>query len=150
MLKQIEGLIYEYHWRKKEMDRIENMLFGHRIPISKSVGVAQYGIEATLPHGSKLKSYAEMEAMDRREERQYKRWESYRTTVCAIEVMADSLEDEQELIIIDCMMEGMSYRSIADHLGISRNKLGQIKNEMLNHLSQKCHFVLSLLEEKSA
>lgn len=154
--KDLENLIYEYHWRKKELVRIEGILFGNRIPMSKSVGVSQYGIEATLPHGSSGKSIAELKDMDLREERLYRRWEEYREKVFAIEMFAENTKDEQQLVIIDCMMEGMSYRSIAAHLGMSRNKLGEIKNSMLDHLcqicqkDQKCHFVQNLFDKKSA
>ncbi|MBB6451997.1 hypothetical protein HNQ94_000418 [Salirhabdus euzebyi] len=147
--KKIENLIYEYHWRKKEMDRLENILFGSTIPIRGSVGVSKYGIEATLPRGTSLKSKAELEAMDKREERLYERWVEYREKVFAIELVVDKLDDEYHLIIIDCMMEGMSYRAIAAHLGYSRSKLRELKDDMLNQICQKCHFVHDLILKKT-
>lgn len=138
--RQLEDLIYQYHWRKKELDRISNILWGSNRN-SKSVGVAQYGIEATLPKpNTNLKSVPEMDDMDERDKRLYDRWTCYQSKVAAIEMMIDQLDDEQQQIILDCMMEGMSYRSIADHLNISRTKLGEKKNGMLNHLCQKSQF----------
>lgn len=147
--KEIENLIYDYHWMKKEVDRLEKILWGSPIPI-RSAGVAQYGIEATLPKGTYLKSYEELEQMDLREERLYKRWEKYRKKVIAIEMIAESIKDDKMLIIIDCMMEGMSYRAVAAHLGVSRNRLREMKEDMLSQISQKCHFVHDLKMEKSA
>lgn len=135
--KQVEDLIYQYHWRKKELDRISNILWGSNRH-SKSVGVAQYGIEATLPKpNTNLKSMAEMDDMDARDKRQYDRWVEFQSKVASIEMMIDYLEDEQHQIILDCMMEGMSYRSIADHLNVSRTKLGEMKNAMLSQICQK-------------
>lgn len=148
--KQIEDLIYQYHWRKKELDRISNILWGARVN-NRSIGVAQYGVEATLPKpNTSLKSAAEMDAMDARERRLYYRHMEYEERVNAIEMMTDHLDDEQHQIILDCMMEGMSYRSIADHLGVNRNKIRDMKEEMLCQICQKCHFLHDLLERNSA
>ncbi|GAQ18020.1 RNA polymerase sigma factor [Oceanobacillus picturae] len=150
MMSQTEDLIYQYHWRKKEMDRLNNILFGTRSNM-KSIGVAQYGVEATLPKpNTNIKSMAEMDAMDAREKRLYKRWMEYKDKVQGIELLGDYLEEEQHLIILDCMMEGMSYRSIADHLGVNRNKIRDMKEDMLSQLCQKCHFLHDLLERNSA
>ena len=153
--KQIENLIYQYHWRKKEVNRLENILWGHA-GYSRSVGVAQYGIEATLPKpNTNLKSYAELEEMDQRELRQYKRLEKFRAIVYFIEGLEKHLTNDKHLIIFDCMLEGMSYRSIADHLQISRSKFNPIKDEMLNQLCQKIqkdqinHYVHDLIYHKS-
>ena len=141
--KGIERLIYEYHWRKKEVARIESILWGAGKAIFKSVGVAQYGVEATLPKpNTSLKSYAEMDYMDAREKRLLKRYEEYTEKVTAVEAMAEFLYNDKHLIILDCMMEGMSYRSIADHLGISTTKLWHMKCDMLNIIQkeQKEHY----------
>lgn len=147
--KQIENLIYDYHWMRKEVDRLERALYGSPVPM-RSWGVAQYGIEATLPHGSSGKSRSELEQMDLREERLYKRLTHYREKVIAIEKMADMVKSDRQLIIMDCMMEGMSYRAIAAHLGINREKVRELKNKMLCHFCQNCHFLHRLTSEKSA
>lgn len=140
-LRELEALIYEYHWRKRELDRLTVRLFGHYSTFTPNKLVATYGVEATLPQpNTSMISYAEMDALDAREQRMYKRWQDYQEKVDTIENLANHLKDEQQLIILDCMMEGMSYRSIADHLGLSRTKVGELKNEMLDTLSQKCQF----------
>lgn len=154
--KQIESLIYQYHWRKKEVSRLEFILWGSAGHF-RSVGVAQYGIEATLPKpNTNLKSYAEMDEMDAREKRQYERYEKFNAIVKFIEGLEKHLNNDKHLIIFDCMLEGMSYRSIADHLQISRSKLNPMKDKMLNQLSQKSqkdqinHFVHDLICDKNA
>lgn len=144
---QLEGLIYEYHWFKKEFDRLGKILFGTRK--EKSVGVAQYGVEATLPKpNTSLKSYSEMDDMDVREKRQYVRWLKFKDKVEAVESLGDYLFDEQQQIILDCMIEGMSYRSIAVHLSINRNKVRDIKDVMLCQLCQKCHLLQDLKDDR--
>ncbi|RHW33534.1 sigma-70 RNA polymerase sigma factor region 4 domain-containing protein [Oceanobacillus profundus] len=151
MKKQVEDLIYQYYWRKKEVSRICSILW-RRYSLTPSAGmVSKYGIEATLPKANtSLKSYAEMDALDARDKRLYDRYKDYEEIVKAIESIANYLEDEQQKIILDCMMEGMSYRSIADHLGINRNKIRLMKEKMLCQICQKCHFLHDLIDKKTA
>ncbi|GAA0415153.1 hypothetical protein GCM10008934_02570 [Virgibacillus salarius] len=133
------------------MDRLHDILWGVKGISIKSVGVAQYGIEAAMPKPNvNIKSPKEIDEMDARETRLYNRWKEYKEKVLTIEIMVDYLEDEQHQIILDCMMEGMSYRSIADHLGINRNKIRAMKEDMLCQICQKCHFLLDLLDKNSA
>lgn len=146
--KELESLIYSYHWRKREVNRLERILYGSSV-IERSVGVSRYGIEATLPKGSPLKSHAELEQLDLRDQLLLKRYNKHIDKVLLVERIAEWLEDEIHQIIIDCMMEGMSYRSIAAHLGVNREKIRELKEEMLCHICQNCHFLHELKNEKS-
>lgn len=152
---QIEAVIYQYHWRYKELERIHNILFG--IGFSQSVGVAQYGVEAVMPKGNtSLKSHAEMNAMDYRERRQYERYLKYKNIVQFVESIEKYVKCDIQLVIYDCMLEGMSYRSIAAHLGMSTGKLHETKESMLNDLASKSqneqneHNVRHYANEKNA
>nr|WP_238409502.1 hypothetical protein [Bacillus safensis] len=93
--KEIEGLVHNYHWMAKEVQRLQHVLYGTDIPM-RSWGVAQYGIEATLPKGSKGKSQAELRDMDMREERLFKRLRKYEECVYAIEAAASKIEGEKK------------------------------------------------------
>ncbi|NWF40003.1 sigma-70 family RNA polymerase sigma factor [Bacillus sp. 8A6] len=146
--KEIEGLIHNYHWMAKEVQRLQRVLYGTDIPM-RSWGVAQYGIEATLPKGSKGKSQAELRDMDMREERLFKRLRKFEERVYAIEAAASKIEGEKHRVVYDCMMEGMSYRAIGLHLGLSREKVRQMKDNIIDQLCQYCHFVHLLNDEKS-
>jgi DNA-binding CsgD family transcriptional regulator len=148
-VEQIEALIKDYPWMRKEVDRLERILYGHSTPM-RSWGVALYGIEAAMPRGSSGKSQAELRKMDIREERAYKRLEKFQDTVYALEIAAEFLEDEKEKVIYDCMIDGMSFREIAYHIGISRNQVKKAKESILSQLSQKSQFVQLLKLEKSA
>lgn len=135
--KDIEKLIREYHWRKKEVKRLEDILFSVKSS-NRSVGVAQYGIEATLPKpNTNIKSHAEMDEMDAREKRLLKRYERFKSDVETVEKMADYLTNDKHLVILDCMMEGMSYRFIARHLSISETKLWQMRSEMIGIIQKE-------------
>ncbi|WP_433958860.1 sigma-70 family RNA polymerase sigma factor [Cytobacillus horneckiae] len=148
-IEQIELLLRDYHWMKKEVDRLENILYGRSSPM-RSWGVAQYGIEAAMPKGSSGKSQAELMNMDIREERLYKRLEKLKERVYAIEYAAELLGNERDRVIYDCIIDGMSFREISYHIGISRNQVKKAKETILNQLSQKSQFVHLLNLEKSA
>ncbi|MDU0070051.1 MULTISPECIES: sigma factor-like helix-turn-helix DNA-binding protein [Bacillus] len=146
--KEIEKLISSYHWMSKEVQRLQRVLYGSDIPM-RSWGVAQYGLEAAMPKGSPGKSQAELKQMDLREERLFKRLEYFEERVYAIEAAARKIEGEQHKVIYDCMMEGISYRAIGLHLGISRETVRRMKDEIINQLCQNCRIVQLLNPQKS-
>lgn len=134
---QLQSLIYKYHWQSKEVVRLRHMLFG--IDIKEGSLTQQYGLEATLPKpNTNIKSKYEMDELDARERRQYERYLNFKRNTDFVESLLNEARNDQEMIILDCMMEGMSYRSIADHLGVSRYKIGEMKDDMFDHLCQIC------------
>ncbi|MFD0825836.1 sigma-70 family RNA polymerase sigma factor [Neobacillus sp. M.A.Huq-85] len=133
---------------RKQVDHLQRQLYGSSSTM-RSWGVAQYGLEAAMPKGSTGKSLAELENMDIREERLYKRLIKYEEQVYAIEMAGDLLDDEKDRVIYDCLLDGMSYRAIADQLGITRNQAKEAKKAILSTLSQKSQFVSLLKLEKS-
>ncbi|CAF1841751.1 hypothetical protein DXY22_03178 [Bacillus subtilis] len=84
-----------------------------------------------------------------REERLFKRLKYYEERVYAVELGAEKIKGEQHKVIYDCMMEGMSYRAIGLHLGISRETVRKMKDEFISHLCQDCHFERLLNLKKS-
>lgn len=149
MKEQLETLIKDYRWMRKEVNRLQGILYGHSAPM-RSWGVAQYGLEAAMPKGSGGKSQAELKRMDIREERLYKRLERFEEAVYGLEWAADFLENEKDKVIYDCLLDRMSYRSIAYHVGITRNDVKKQKDYILNHLCQKSQLVQLLKLKKSA
>lgn len=147
--EKIESMLRDYPWMKKEVERLERILYGYSTPM-KSWGVAQYGIEATMPRGSSGKSQAELRHMDIKEERQHKRLTVLRNRVYALEMAAELLENEKDRVLYDCILDGMSYREISYHIGISRSQVKKFKESILNQLSQKSQFVQLLNLEKMA
>ncbi|WP_453992131.1 sigma-70 family RNA polymerase sigma factor [Bacillus nitroreducens] len=141
-------LIKDYNWMKKEISRLQRIIYGTSFPM-KSWGVAQYGIEATLPKGSRGKSQAELEAMDLREKRQIERLETYERYVYALESAVDVLKDERLKIIYDCLLDEMTYRQIALHLNVSKDYVQKRKNEIVRQISQSRQITSILQKEKS-
>lgn len=148
MKEQLETLIKDYHWMKKEVERLQNIIYGYKTPM-RSWGVARYGDEARMPRTSPLKSQAELKQMDIREERLFKRLKNFEEIVYALELAADYLNNEKDKVIYDCLLDGMSYRAIAYHVGISRNDVRKRKEIILSQLCQKSHLVQLLKLKKS-
>lgn len=135
---ELEQMIYDYRWQSREAQRIKCLL--SHIESPNGVTTTQYGEEATLPKANtSIKSKSEINAMSKREERLYRRYLRYTENTQYVESLANHLTNDIQLIVLDCMMEGMSYRSIASHIGTSRYKIGEIKEELLSQLCQKCH-----------
>lgn len=145
-IEKIECLLKDYRWMRKEITRLENVLYGHVTPM-KSWGVAQYGVEATLPHGSSGKSQAELNDMDIRETRQRKRLAKLQAQVYVLEIAVDYIEDEKKKAVYDCLLDGMTYRMIGYHVGMSKNAVWDLKNEIMKELARNQSF-MGLLNQK--
>lgn len=145
----ISKLIRDYNWMKKEIARLQRIIYGTPIPMN-NWGVAQYGIEATLPKGSPGKSKAELEAMDLRERRQIERLERYQRYVYALEKAGDILKDERQKIIYDCLLDEMTYRQIALHLNVSKDFVHRQKVEIVRQMRQNRQITAILQGEKPA
>lgn len=143
----ISQLIKDYNWMKKEIARLQRIIYGSTVPMIKW-GVAQYGIESVMPKGSSGKSVAELDAMDLREKRQIERLESYQKYVYALESAVDILEDERQKIIYDCLLDEMTYRQIALHLNVSKDYVQKQKNEIVRQIGQSRQITAILQKEK--
>ncbi|NRD80299.1 sigma-70 family RNA polymerase sigma factor [Bacillus sp. BRMEA1] len=146
-LIDINELIRDYRMMKREIERLQKILFGQAIPM-RSWGVAQYGIEATLPKGSSGKSQEELRDMDIREQKNLKRLEEYQRKVFAIESAGDFLNREILKIVYDCLLSGMTRQEIADHLDISRNFVDNLRQEIKAQLNTNVTFSKILHGEK--
>jgi hypothetical protein len=146
IFEEIEELIRDYIWMKNELERLYSKLY--RSPgYEPSWGVAQYGIDAAMPKGSSGKSQAELTEMDAREEHLYKRIKKFENKVQVLDRVMYQLPSDLHQSVYDCLLEKWSLRSIANHFDISRDKAKQIKDEILNQLSQNSQ-ILELLKQK--
>lgn len=146
-MEQISQLIRDYRWMKNEIGRLQRIIYGTTFPMM-SWGVAQYGIEAVMPKGSKGKSFAEMDAMDLREKKQIQRLENYQKYVFALESAVDVLEDERQKIIYDCLLDEMTYRQIALHLAVSKDYVQKQKSDIVRQIGQSRQITAILTETK--
>lgn len=147
LFEEIDELIRSYSWMKKEVKRLQEIIYGYTVSM-KNWGVAQYGDEAGLPKGSSGKSLAELKEMDLKEERQYKRLKQYESQVYAIEKAGDLLKAEKDKVIFDCLLDGMSYRTIGQQLGINKDQVKTTRRHIIIQLCQNRQFSL-LLQSKN-
>lgn len=131
----INQMIKDYRWMSKEVNRLQTLLWGRSLPIS-NWGVAQYGIEAAMPKGSKGKSVAEIKQAESLEEKRTKRLQRYEAEIYVLETLADSLETEMQKVIYDCLLEGMTYREIGFHINISKDGVQKEKREIIRQLKE--------------
>lgn len=146
-MDRISQLIKDYNWMKKEIARLERIIYGSTSPM-KSWGVAQYGDDASMPKGSSGKSHAELRDMDIREEKQIRRLEDYQRNVYALETAIDVLEDERQKIIYDCILDEMTYRQIALHLNVSKDFVQRQKIDIVRQMRQSRQITAILTSEK--
>lgn len=114
------------------------------------MGVAQYGIDAAMPKGSLIRSVEELKRMDVRERGQIARLEKLRTYVYALEVAYNLIDDEQLKTIYDCLLDGMTYRQIAEHLSASKDYVRLKKQIIFSQISQNSQISTILTYEKFA
>ena len=85
-------LIRDYNWMKKEIDRLQGIIWGGSAPI-RSWGVAQYGIESVMPKVSEGKVMQNWKA-GYSGKNQLDRLEKYERNVYALEKALDVLKDD--------------------------------------------------------
>lgn len=131
----INQMIKDYRWLKKEVWRLQEIIYGYHIPM-RNWGVAQYGIEAVMPHGSSGKSDAEKRQIESREERRIRKLKRYEAEIFLLETLSDELKTKMQRTVYDCLLDGMTYREIALHLEISKDKVREIKREIIQQLRE--------------
>ena len=149
MSVNITELIRDYRMMKREVARLQKIIFGNQFPM-RSWGVAQYGIEASLPKGSKGKSQEELRDLDIREQKQYERLKEYERKIVAIESAGDFLDREILKICYDCLLEGLTRKQIAMHLELSIDSVDKLRQEIKVQLGSNTTFSKLLNNEKEA
>lgn len=142
-------LVNNYRFWKKEIERLERILYGYSTTMG-SWGVAQYGIDAAMPKGSSIRSARELEKMDIREKNQILRLERLQRYVYALEEALDIVDDEHLNTIYDCLLDGMTHRQIAAHLSVSKDYVRYKKQEVFSQISQNSHIRTLLTSQKFA
>lgn len=128
---QIYGILKDYSWMVKEIQRIDTYLSE-----TDFKGTAQYGIEATLPKAQGIVGKAlENEVMRRLNKS--KRLQRYINEVNFINERIPVVTDEKEKVVLDCILDGMSLAAISHHLGISRKQVHIIRDHIVDLLGQK-------------
>ena len=128
---QVEEWIRDYNFMLREITRLNRILDAPSFRGQKLT--ATYGDEAAMPKGSGSISQAELNQLDRREKRLYK----YLAITEYLDKVIDELEEDKHKIIYDCMLEGISYTQIAQHLECSRDTIRKVKEVIIVKVAKK-------------
>lgn len=137
---EIEEWIRDYKFMLREIKRLNRVL--NKVDFISTKLTATYG-------GSAGVSQAELRQVDRRERRLHK----YESIVHYLDNAMEHIEEEKHRIVYDCMMEGMSYTAIANHLDCSRDTIRKIKTAIIGNIVNKikeANFLQYLNSFKSA
>lgn len=127
---QIYGILKDYHFKIKEIQRIDKELQD-----TDFKGSAQYGIEATMPRPLGIVGKALENEVIRREKKA-KRLSRYIEEVIYINEQIPNVTEEKEKVILDCLLDGMSLTAISKHLGISRRLVTKIRDDIVDKLAK--------------
>lgn len=134
IIQKTEEDLRSYHWMIKEIDRLHRSL-------SKASGVmiqnkltAQWGIDATLPKGKgDIPSHQIMS--DKRFERQVNRLRKLEEKVDKIDYAVNKYPDGVEKTVLECILDNERMNMIAIHVGVSRQKLNEIKRLIVKKMA---------------
>ncbi|SDJ76498.1 LuxR C-terminal-related transcriptional regulator [Salimicrobium halophilum] len=126
---QVYQILSDYHWMIKEIQRIDKLLNQ-----TEFAGVAQYGIEATMP---KPQGDIAKDAIGNEVARRDKKWKRKKQMVDKVEFIQERIEridQEREKVVLDCLLDGMSISAISNHMGLSRRHINTIRGNIVAKL----------------
>lgn len=124
----IHGIILDYHWIVKEVNRLQLQLNN-----VETVGVAVYSDEPKAAQGEPSRR-VEKEVM--RREIKHGRLGKYRRKIEFVHARLSLIQDEKEQAVLDCLLDGMSLNAIALHLGINRKTIQGIRNSIIESMQK--------------
>ncbi|WP_074011223.1 hypothetical protein [Numidum massiliense] len=120
-----------YNWMIKEVNRLNSELYKVSSPPEHLT--AQYGIEAVMPKPKGTIPVSDIEMQ--RIERLKHRVDRLQIKVHKIERAIRKLDDDKERSFIDCVLSGWKMKDIARHIGVSRQRLNEIKRSVIKRFA---------------
>lgn len=136
IVQKVEEEIKGYRWMVKEVERLRKEIDKAIIsnPAIQAKLVATYGEAAGMPSGKGLR-LSTLTTSEERYEKQVERMKSLENKVRQINDFAIGLGDSKHRTVLECMLDGMRMNRIALHVGVSRQRLNEIKREIVNRLA---------------
>lgn len=104
----------------------------------QSIGIAQYGVEASMPHSSGISNVVEKEALRHIEDIKF--WADIITDIKYIQNRWSRITDEREARILSLRLDGMSVSDIAKREGTDRRNVYRNLCDICEKLSTApCH-----------
>ncbi|MFD1423407.1 hypothetical protein ACFQ4J_06580 [Laceyella tengchongensis] len=129
ILQRVEEDLKDYHWMVKEVERLQS-----RLQTAGQGITSIYGVESSLPKPTGKHNDPVSREVERRV-RQAERLMKLKDKVKRIEQAAEKIEDEKERTVLECILDGERMGTIAHHVGLSRQKLNEIKREILKKMA---------------
>ena len=127
---EIEQTLRDYHWMIREIERLRELLGD----AGEKVVRAYEGMDMPKPQGSRTDPVA-LEVS--RRERHWKKLYSYEQKVMFVQERIDIIHDERERTVLDCMLDGMTIVSIANHMGCSRKTVRAVRESIVEKFLSK-------------
>lgn len=129
-LEQVEEELKDYPWMLREIDRLRGLLEEAGAGLTRA-----YGIEEAMPKGKGRHADAVgREAQNR--EKHWSRLKLLEAKVARFDEAADRIRDERLRTVLECLMEGRRMNRIAEHIGVSRQRLHELKRELIRLLAE--------------
>ncbi|MBR0592107.1 helix-turn-helix transcriptional regulator [Bacillus pumilus] len=127
---EIEGILKDYRWMMNSIKILRESL-----EVAGESGlIAQYGIESSLPKPQGNISDPIYKETVRREKR-YKRIIGYEEKVKILQDRINRITNDRENEVLYWLLEGKSYRWIAQHMKLSNSHVKRIRDEIVDQLA---------------
>ncbi|WP_181350495.1 LuxR C-terminal-related transcriptional regulator [Thalassobacillus sp. CUG 92003] len=127
--KQIEAALRDYNWMINEIKRQRELLEDAGTNL-----VAQSGVEATLPKPQGETSDPVAREVVRRDKKHG--WVSrLEKKVSYIQQRMPIIQNEREVAVLECLLDGMSMTAVSNHMGLSRRHVYTLKDSIVEKIS---------------
>lgn len=127
--KEIENILKDYHWMINSIKIMRQSLEHAGEGLT-----SKYGVEASLPKPQGTNS----DPIFREVVRRSKRWKSihrYEEKVKFVQDRMHLIKDEREQEVLYWILEGKSYRWIAQHMGLSSSHIKRLRDSIVEQLA---------------
>ncbi|SDY22617.1 hypothetical protein [Thermoactinomyces sp. DSM 45892] len=129
ILQRVDEDLRDYHWMVKEVKRLES-----RLQVAGNAPTSMYGVDSTLPKPTgRYNDVVGKEVLHRM--RKIERLSKLKEKVQKIEQAAGTIQDEKERTVLECILDGDRMGIIAHHVGLSRQRLNEVKREILKKMA---------------
>lgn len=132
IIQRTEEDVRDYRWMQREIERIIKEL--NDLGLYSSM-VAQWGIEAIMPKAQGSRPTVN----DKQLQRKMERLERLQNKVNQIDNAIGTVSGEREQTVITCMLDGVRMNMIAQHVGVSRVTLNELKRSVITQLANEIY-----------
>lgn len=125
--KDVAKILHDYGWIISEIARQRRMLSSVNTQMT-----ARYGLDATMPRRTGTNDPVSNEVVHR--ERKNKWIAKLEAKALYVQERLAAIDDEREIAILECIMDGMSMVAIQRHMGISKSHLFRLRDSIIEKM----------------